>query len=97
MKRKRKYVRPQKSTKMYIYIPIISAIVLLGIWAVPGLDKFKLSVEDGVIESEIALSLPEETVAAVPEKDWQKTITWGIGALNGLFGVVLLGKKILGK
>ena len=90
----------RKKNKKLIAIPIISGLILLGIWAGPTLEKFNFSVEDGEITSEIALTLPEaaeETVAATDEKDWQKTVTWGIGALNGLFGAVLIGRSIFKK
>jgi hypothetical protein len=94
-------MRSKKNKKKLIYIPIISGLIVLGIWAGPSLEKFNFSVEDGEIKSEISLTMPEESVAAspaaTPEKDWQKMVTWGIGALNGLLGVVLVGKKIFEK
>ena len=75
-------------------IPVQSGLILLGI----NLEKFAFSVEDGQIKSEFELSIIEEPqAAAAPTTDWQELVTWGIGALNGLLGLVYLGKKIFNK
>jgi hypothetical protein len=61
---------------------------------------FDLSVRDGEFKSSIEITSEdhsEDAAAATPEKDWQKTVTWAIGALNGLFGALLVGKKIISK
>ena len=89
----------KKSNKRLLAIPIISSLILMGIWFGPHLHKLDISIEDGDITGSIELSKDdhEEPQADEPEKDWQQLVTWGIGALNGLFGVLLIGKKILGK
>jgi hypothetical protein len=92
-------VRRKRQQNKLIAIPIISGLIIAGVWFGPHIHRFNLSLEDGEFKSSIEISADdhEESVAATPEKDWQKTVTWGIGALNGLFGVILLGKKIISK
>ena len=89
----------RKSNKKFLAIPIISGLILMGIWFGPHLHKLDISIEDGDITGSIELTAEdhEEPQADATDKDWQQLVTWVIGALNGLFGVLLIGKKILSK
>lgn len=90
----------KRTNKKLLAIPIISGIILAGVWFGPHIHKFDLSIEDGEMSSTIELSSEpheEPQAAAAPEKDWQQLVTWGIGALNGLFGALFIGKKIFTK
>jgi hypothetical protein len=89
-----------KKKKGLFAIPIISGIFLAIMWSGPHLHTFDLSIKDGDVKGSIELSKEdheEESTEDVENHDWQRNITWGIGALNGLLGIALISKKILNK
>ncbi|MCK4662635.1 MAG: hypothetical protein KAT68_07210 [Bacteroidales bacterium] len=71
---------------MYVFIP--SILILLLIWIYPLF--FSYTSASAPVNS-------ESIIDSTNEQSWQEIITWIIGSLNGLFGLVLLIKKVFSK
>ncbi|MFC2151420.1 hypothetical protein ACFLSE_02750 [Bacteroidota bacterium] len=70
---------------LLLFIP--SSIIIFIIWMIP----FSREVSEGITEEAVPI------MAAPPQQSWQEIITWIIGTLNGLFGMILLVKKVFTK
>ena len=48
-------------------------------------------MEEPIMEIPVLASASREPI------DWQALITWIIGSLNGVFGLIIMAKKVFGK
>ncbi|MFC2104226.1 hypothetical protein ACFLS4_02595 [Bacteroidota bacterium] len=69
---------------LYLFIP--SVIIIIIIWWIHFTAGNKVMAVEGTIDFQ-----------PVQKQSWQEIITWIIGSLNGLFGIILLVKKVFTK
>ena len=73
--------------------PVLDSTIVYEYWEFGDEESAEGPVEEMVPE----MAAPPEQPAAAPQIPWQSFITWIIGSLNGIFGLILLIKKVFNK
>lgn len=87
-------------------IPAITTFKYKKDYSVVAEEPYEMMEQDTVSLDTVARNfiqlqypdLQEEIVSAsTPALDWQALITWIIGSLNGVFGLIIMIKKVFAK